>query len=100
MSCEQEKPAPTPEPVACVAKYGTDIAPIINAKCALSGCHVSGSSFGDFTVYEELKQRADNGRIKKNVFELKTMPPSTQTQLTDTEKEKLQCWLDNGAPQD
>jgi uncharacterized membrane protein len=99
LSCEKEEPAP-PEPAGCVAKYSADIAPIVTTKCAISGCHVSGSSFGDFTVYAELKQRADNGRIRKNVFELNTMPPSTQTQLTDAEKDKLKCWLDNGAPQD
>ena len=83
-----------------MAKYSSDIAPVITAKCALPGCHVAGSSFGDFSAYAELKQRADNGRIQRNVFELKKMPPSTQAQLTDEEKDKLKCWLDNGAPQD
>lgn len=98
LSCQHEA-SPPPEPAGCTAKYATDITTIINAKCALQGCHVSGSSFGNFIIYSELKKRVDNGRLQKNVFDLKIMPPSTQTQLTDDEKDKLKCWLDNDAPQ-
>lgn len=94
--CEKTKPEPTPP--ACVASYTNDIKPIINTKCAIPDCHGNNglANLADYTV---LKTMADNVKVRKYVFELKLMPPSAKTQLTDTEKEKLSCWLDNGAPQ-
>lgn len=84
----------------CNGSYKKDIQPIINTKCAVPNCHNAGATLGDFTIYANLKQRADNGRIRTNVFELKIMPPASAVPLTDQEKERLKCWLDNGAPQD
>ena len=46
-----------------------------------------------------MKIRADNGRIAQFVFELKIMPPASAEKLTDAEKDKLKCWLDDGAPE-
>lgn len=80
--------------------FSATIQPVINTKCAIPNCHNAGSALGDFTTYEGLKTRADNGRIRTNVFDLKIMPPASATPLTDEEKEQLKCWLDNGAPQD
>jgi hypothetical protein len=87
------------ENAGCVSKYSADILSIINNKCAISNCHNTGSALGDFTTYAGVKARADNGRIRRNVFELKIMPPASAIPLTDFEKEKIKCWLDNGAPQ-
>ncbi|MBS1774289.1 MAG: hypothetical protein JST82_15640 [Bacteroidetes bacterium] len=98
VSCKQhevEPPAPT-QP--CNASYNTDIKPLITTKCAISGCHGS-NGLANLADYATLKERADNGNIKKYVFTLQMMPPSGATQLTDNEKAKLQCWLDNGALQ-
>ena len=98
-ACKKEQATPvTPEPQKC-ATYSGDIAAIISSRCALSGCHVEGSAFGNFTEYNELKVRVDNGRIAQFVFELKIMPPASAEKLTDAEKDKLKCWLDDGAPE-
>lgn len=78
--------------------YATDIKPLIARTCAHTGCHGAGSTVADFTQYAELKKRADNGRIRTNVFELAIMPPPGQEPLTTQDKENLKCWLDNGAP--
>lgn len=94
LSCKKEADT------SSVCSYSTIISPIINTKCAIPNCHNAASSLADFSTYEGLKQRADNGRIRTNVFDLKIMPPASAVQLTDDEKEKLKCWLDNGAPQD
>ncbi|MCF8450031.1 MAG: hypothetical protein K9G49_09205 [Taibaiella sp.] len=75
------------------------VSSIVAQKCSLSGCHNSGATFGDFTNYNALKARADNGRIRLNVFELKIMPPANADTLTAEEKETIKCWLDNDAPQ-
>ena len=81
-------------------KYSTGIKPVVAAKCAHAGCHGGGSSIADLTQYAELKKRADNGVLRKNVLELGIMPPTGHEPLTSQEKDKLKCWLDNGAPND
>lgn len=101
-SCEKETSKPEPNPVQeppCRPTYTSDIKAIVNTKCAISGCHDGNSGIVGFKEYATLKERADNGRIKSYVFELKIMPPSTAVQLTDDEKKLVECWLDNGAPE-
>lgn len=99
VSCDKEK-STTPEPVPlCHPTYVGDIKTIVNTRCAISGCHDGNSAVVAFTTYDPLKERADNGRIKSYLFELKIMPPANATQLTEDEKKLIQCWLDNGAPE-
>ena len=93
VSCKKEEETP-----AC--SYTASIRPVINSKCAIPDCHNGSTALGDFTTYEGLKTRADNGRIRTNVFELNIMPPASASPLTDEEKELIKCWLDNGASQD
>lgn len=81
-------------------KYSTDINPVVAHTCAHAGCHSAGSTVADLTQYAELKKRADNGVLRKNVLELGIMPPTGHAPLTEQEKEKIKCWLDNGAPND
>ena len=77
--------------------YGTSIEPIITANCATSGCHVSGGSgSGVFDNYTNVKAKVDNGSFKNRVITIGNMPPSGT--LSQTDKEKIQCWLDAGAP--
>lgn len=100
-SCKKEegdKPAPDPIP-PCRPTYVSDIKTIVQAKCAITGCHDGNSGIIGFNTYIPLKERADNGRIKSYVIELKIMPPATAPQLTDNEKKLINCWLDNGAPE-
>jgi hypothetical protein len=68
---------------------------MIQSKCAVSGCHVSGFQPGDFTQYETLKKKADDGKIQLMVFSLGNMPP--ENKLSSSEKSMLQCWLNAGA---
>ncbi len=97
-ACNKKEETPTPD-TSCKNTYNAHVKVIVDAKCAISGCHVSGASMGDFTTYAGIKAKADAGRIKSHVFELKIMPPASATQLTDEEKETIKCWLDNGAPE-
>ncbi len=100
-SCNKgEGKNPEPDPIPpCRPTYVSDIKTIVQVKCAISGCHDGNSGVVAFTGYTPLKERADNGRIESYLFELKIMPPASATQLTEDEKELLQCWLDNGAPE-
>ena len=77
-------------------KFSTDIAPIVAASCATTGCHDAGSVVGDYTSYAGLEDRAKNGIMKQEVVVDKTMPKSGS--LTQDEIDKFECWLDAGAP--
>lgn len=96
IACKKEE---EPQPAPCKPTYDAGIKTIVDAKCALSGCHDGSVPLPNFKTYPELKARVDNGKVKSFVFDLKIMPPANATQLTDEEKELLQCWLDNGAPE-
>lgn len=93
--------------------YQNDIVPIMITYCDGKGypnnnnqqlCHVSNSnqgSNGDFTTYGGLKDKVDNGSIASRVFNPNGgMPPSysqTPTSLTDSDLQKLQLWVAQGA---
>jgi len=96
LACKKEEKPKDTTPAPCTASYANDIKPLVANKCATPGCH-GHNGLANLNDYTTLKERADNGNINKFVFELKMMPPTTATQLTDAEKEKLQCWLKNGA---
>ena len=77
--------------------FSIDINPIIAANCAISGCHVSGFSEGDFTSYQGIKDKIDNGdKIRERVVIKKDMPASGP--LPDCEINKIESWLNAGAP--
>ncbi len=82
------------DPCAEVSYFQT-IKPLVNLKCAVTGCHISGFQPGDFTNYEILKKKVSEGKIQKVVFELSIMPPTNK--LTETEYAVFKCWVKNGA---
>jgi hypothetical protein len=95
LSCTTDKFETDP----CFAvSYLETIRPMVESKCATSGCHVEGFQPGDFTKYEVLKQKAADGKIQLMVFNLGIMPPLHN--LTETEKSQLQCWIQSGAQKD
>jgi hypothetical protein len=85
-------------------KYSTDIAPIIQAKCSISGCHVPhGLGNGDFTSYAGVSLKADaplgNGSLRKRIVNGESPPmPANPPYPTTLEIQKIDCWLKNGAP--
>ena len=77
------------------AKYTIDVAPIIQSKCAYSGCHDAGAAGGvALTNYTQVFQ--NSARIRTSTVVNKTMPKTGS--LTPTELAKIKCWLDSGAP--
>ena len=77
--------------------FQTDIEPIFRQDCNNSGCHNSGSSFGDFTSYAGIKAKIDdNDKIRRRAIIEQTMPDAAP--LPDCEIRKLTAWLDAGAP--
>jgi len=101
---EDPEPNPEPSPTKCETldvKYSVDIVPIMEATCSIEGCHVADFPAGDYTMYEEIKQRIDGGAFKTRVVDEKNMPPENTAgpeSLTDDEIEIIECWLADGAP--
>ncbi|MBP6313514.1 MAG: hypothetical protein WAR83_09690 [Flavobacteriales bacterium] len=83
---------------ATMANYYTEqVAPIIETRCAIPGCHVAGGSApGNFLQYTEVKARVDDGKIQLLVFDQRSMPPSGV--LPSCDILKLQAWVAAGAP--
>lgn len=80
--------------VATGVKYSVDVKPIIETKCAISGCHVSGgaapSNFLQFANVQasaaQIKTNTQNGSM-----------PKGGTKLPQAELDLIACWVDDGA---
>jgi hypothetical protein len=81
--------------------YTTQVKPIIESKCAISGCH-NGDNGSDFkwTDFSKLQQRAHSGLLKSKVVNHEMPPPeSPQGPLTQEQIDIISCWTTQGAPQ-
>lgn len=74
--------------------YELDIAPIVSTKCAAAGCH-DGSNPAVPTL-SNFTQVAGNANDIKFQIGNEAMPPSSSTPLTDSEKAKILCWIEQG----
>lgn len=80
--------------------FANDVKPIIDASCAHSGCHGSGSSNGDYTTYDGVKKDAKNGRITNHAVVKKDMPRANSfgpSSLRQGQIDTLYCWIEAGA---
>jgi len=77
--------------------YSGTIKPIVDAHCAIPGCHQTGFQYGDYTTYAGLKIKVDNGTFETQVLINQTMP-SGGPPLPDSLQQLIRCWLDAGAP--
>lgn len=98
-----EVPTVEPDPTLCdslAVTYTNDIVPIVTNHCAIGGCHdnFAAPTTGNFTNYTELAERANNGKLKTEVFDLGRMPLDPGPPLSVEQKQALQCWMDDGAP--
>lgn len=82
---------------AAAISWATDVKPVVNANCAISGCHASGNGVGrqPLSTYDEMKKAVDNFSLKQRV-ESGSMPPSGS--LSTTDKNTIIEWINNGTP--
>ena len=78
--------------------YSGSIQPLVASNCNTSGCHNSGSRNGDFTSYDKIKGIATNGTMRSVALVRMSMPQGRS--LSSEELNQVECWLDNGAPND
>jgi hypothetical protein len=95
VACNSGKKVTTETTVALPeVSYKKSILPIIESKCAVSGCHIQGFHEGDFTIFEDLKKQADRGKLRRLVIENKSMPPDQP--LESNEIKLIDAWLKQG----
>lgn len=78
------------------AKFSTDVNPLIQSKCATSGCHDAASASGGSVLVTYTQIAAQTARINQRCVIDKTMP--TSGPLSSAEIAKIKCWIDSGAP--
>lgn len=76
--------------------FSADILPLVQANCAISGCHVAGTGRTILTEHARIKAVADNGQLNQRVFISKDMPPSGP--LSSCQMKVLKAWIEQGAP--
>lgn len=91
LGCEDEAIVYIPSDIS----YSSSVKSIIDLNCAISGCHIAGTSRVDFTVFSNVQTQATNIRTRTQNG---VMPPSdSDRSLTDTEIGTIACWVDDGA---
>lgn len=76
--------------------FSQTIHPIIDANCAISGCHVNGQQL---PTLENFTQISSNAAKIKTRTSNGTMPPSTSGKsLSPEEIDAIACWVESGAP--
>lgn len=77
------------------ASLTENVIPIINANCAVSGCHVPGVQAPDLTNKDVIIAAAP---LIRTQVQARTMPPSeADNPLSTDEIQTIVCWVDNGA---
>jgi hypothetical protein len=82
--------------------FSDDVRPIIETKCAISGCH-NGDLGQDYNWlnFETFHRRAESGLVKFRVTH-RIMPPSSSAAgpLSQEQINAIACWSDQGALND
>lgn len=83
--------------------YKTDLAPLFNSKCALSGCHVSGAHKPYLPTADSYLQIINGGFVnllvpKESIFYKKINGEMKEYIPSATDRQKVYDWIRNGAP--
>ena len=76
-------------------KYNNTIKNLFNSNC--TPCHAAGGSNTDYSTYQKLSPILTNGKFKQQVITDRSMP--TNGTISDSDLSTIQCWIDNGFPE-
>lgn len=103
-SCKHE---PTLIPGTRTICFSSEILPVFQSNCALSGCHSSGSGGRpDLSTYEGIAAKVTAGKpvhselyqtLVANTNSERHMPPSSHNQLSDAQISLINLWILQGA---
>jgi len=83
----------------CNPTYDAELKTIIDNSCGVVGCHTANFAHGDFTSYDNMLEHLEDGDIYEQVVTEQIMPPDYALPLSDEDFDLLQCWLDDGFPE-
>jgi hypothetical protein len=96
ISCKETPPV---EELVCESEetisYQEKIIPVLEASCNIQGCHSSGFGSGDFTHYNGVLDKVNDGSLFLRL-ENGSMPPITP--LSSEQLQLIVCWIANGSP--
>jgi len=83
--------------------YDSGVSAIIDASCALVGCHVGQFPGGgiDLSTYATAKSASLNGKVLQSIKHesgVEAMPQGG-TKLSNDVIKIIECWIQNGAPE-
>jgi hypothetical protein len=83
--------------------FKNDIAPMVNTKCALSGCHVSGAHKPYMATDISYLQIANGGYVntaipKESILYVKINGEMKEYIPAAADRQKIYDWIRNGAP--
>jgi len=78
------------------AKFNADVNPIIQTKCATSGCHDAATGSGGAILVTYTQIAALSVRINQRCVVEQTMPETGP--LPPAEIAIIKCWIDSGSP--
>ncbi len=92
-----------PDAPPLAVSFKNDIAPMVNTKCALSGCHVSGAHKPYMTTALAFEQIANGGFVntlipKQSIIYIKINGDMKEYIPSATDRQKIYDWIRNGAP--
>ncbi|MGZ5191516.1 MAG: hypothetical protein ACXWCZ_10890, partial [Flavisolibacter sp.] len=83
--------------------YKTDLAPLFNSKCAISGCHLGGAHKPDLPTATSYQAIVNGGFVNiivpKESILYKAVNGSMKEYIPSaTDRQKVYDWIRNGAP--
>lgn len=76
------------------------IQPLMQASCAIPGCHVPGGQSPDLSTYTAVKAKADDGGLRGVIIDgTPFFMPNPPVGLPACDRLKVDAWLRAGAPQ-
>lgn len=74
--------------------YSQDVRGILDTNCVI--CHDASFVGKDYTSYDGIKQKIDNGTFYVKVIQTREMPLTGS--ITEMEYNILKCWYEKGGP--
>lgn len=99
ISCSKDKDSGSNQTLDCSTvtnkAYAANISPLIQSRCAISGCHASGSANGPGALTNYAEIFSARTAIRSSVSSGRMPQGST---LNTDQKNSILCWIDSGAP--
>ena len=104
-SCYKDiiSPESDPDGPPQAVSFKTDLEPVFNAKCALSGCHVSGAHNPNMTASFSYSAIVNGGFVNTIVPKSSRLYVMINSEMSEympspKDRSKVYDWIRNGAP--